>query len=159
MPYTRFDNNSIETLDSKTAIDEERRRAYLSTIKGVEDFPLEERIHSITLPTGLGKTLLAASWSVKLRARLQKEGINPKIIVSLPFLSIIEQTDDTYKRFLGKIYRKRADRLYSTSYSIADFKYRDGIDKEERSDNSIDFFISIELLSNLVYGMLNQAAA
>ena len=133
----------VESLNSDATINKERKKAYTSTIRAVEDFPLEERVHSITLPTGLGKTLLAASWAIKLRSRLKKKGVSSRIIVSLPFLSIIEQTDDVYKRFLDKLYRKRADRLYSTSYSIADFKYRDGIDKEERSDNSIDFFMSI----------------
>lgn len=133
----------VENLNSEATINEERKKAYASTLRTVEEFPLEERIHSITLPTGLGKALLAASWAIKLRSRLQERGIISKIIVSLPFLSIIEQTDDVYKSFLGKLYKERADRLYSTSYSIADFKFRDGIDKEERSDNSIDFFMSI----------------
>ena len=133
----------IKSLDKKATINKEREKAYITTIKNLERFPLNERIHSITLPTGLGKTLLSASWAIKLRSRLQKTGMTPKIIVALPFLSIIEQTDDVYTKILGDLYIKRADRLYTTRYSIADFKYKDGIDKEERSDNSTDFFLSI----------------
>ena len=133
----------IGTLNHGASINEERKRAYDSTIKEMDRISPDERIHSITLPTGLGKTLLAASWAIKLRARLQKTGVIPQIIVSLPFLSIIEQTDDVYKKVFKELHEERADRLYTTCYSIADFKYKDGLDREERSDNSMDFFLSI----------------
>lgn len=132
----------IGTLNRGTSINEQRKSAYDSTIMDMERISPDERIHSITLPTGLGKTLLSASWAIKLRARLQKTGVTPKIIVSLPFLSIIEQTDDVYKKIFRDLYKERADRLYTTCYSIADFEYKDGLDREERSDNSIDFSLS-----------------
>ena len=96
------------------------------------------------MPTGLGKTLLSASWALKLRNRIGKENkFIPKIIVSLPFLSIIEQTDDEYKKFLNDLYLRHEERLYFPSYSISDFRYRDGLDSQERSKNSIDFFLNI----------------
>jgi len=134
----------LRTLDTDGDMNEERRRAYRQTISGVSRFPLTERIHSITLPTGLGKTLLSVSWALKLRKRIEREeAVVPKIIVSLPFLSIIEQTDDVYKKFLGALYEREGDRLYMPRYSISDFKYRNGIDDEERSDNSVDFFLNI----------------
>ena len=115
----------IETLKHGASINEQRKSAYDSTIKNMDRILPNERIHSITLPTGLGKTLLSASWAIKLRARLQKAGVIPKIIVSLPFLSIIEQTDDVYKKVFRDLYKERADRLYTTCYSIADFEYKD----------------------------------
>mgnify|MGYP000375779498 CR=1 FL=1 len=125
-------------------IDSERNKAYKETIEGIDATPLDARIHSITLPTGLGKTLLSASWALKLRKRIERQcGFTPKIIVSLPFLSIIEQTDRVYRDFLGELYEKYQDRLYMPRYSIADFKYRDGVDDKERSDNSVDFFLNI----------------
>ena len=134
----------LRTLDTDGDMNEERRRAYRQTISGVSRFPLTERIHSITLPTGLGKTLLSVSWALKLRKRIEREeAVVPKIIVSLPFLSIIEQTDDVYKKFLGALYEREGDRLYMPRYSISDFKYRNGIDDKERSDNSVDFFLNI----------------
>ena len=134
----------LKTLNTEGDINEERGRAYEETISDVGIFPLTERIHSITLPTGLGKTLLSASWALKLRKRIEREEVvAPKIIVSLPFLSIIEQTDDVYKKFLGALYEKDKDRLYMPRYSISDFEYQNGIDDEERSDNSVDFFLNI----------------
>ncbi len=134
----------IKKFKKNRQINEDRNRAYKKTIDGINSFPLSERIHSITLPTGLGKTLLSASWVLKLRKRIEREnGFTPKIIVSLPFLSIIEQTDKVYKDFLGELYEKRQDRLYIPRYSIADFEYKDGVDDKERSDNSVDFFLNI----------------
>jgi CRISPR-associated helicase Cas3/CRISPR-associated endonuclease Cas3-HD len=134
----------LEKFEKTKPINKERNKAYRETIGGINTFPLNERIHSITLPTGLGKTLLSASWALKLRTRLEKEsGFTPKIIVSLPFLSIIEQTDEEYRKFLGELYEQHKDQLYMPRYSIADFEYKDGIDDEERSDNSVDFFLNI----------------
>lgn len=134
----------INKISDNKIINEERNKAYQETIQGVYSIPLDERIHSITLPTGLGKTLLSASWALKLRNRIEKETkFIPKIIVSLPFLSIIEQTDEEYKKFLGDLYSQHGERLYFPSYSISDFRYRDGIDDLERSKNSIDFFLNI----------------
>jgi CRISPR-associated endonuclease/helicase Cas3 len=134
----------LTKLEGGKLINEERNKAFEETIRNVNSFPLTERLHSITLPTGLGKTLLSASWAIKLRSRIKKENrFTPKIIVSLPFLSIIEQTNQTYKKFLDELYIKHKERLYLASYSIADFEYRDGGDELERSDNSIDFFLNI----------------
>ena len=133
----------LKKLGNGKPIDRERDKAYKETITGVNTFPLNERIHSITLPTGLGKTLLSASWALKLRKRIGDKGISPKIIVSLPFLSIIEQTDEEYKKFLGNLYEQYRNQLYLARYSIADFEYKDGVDDNERSDNSVDFFLNI----------------
>jgi len=133
----------ILKLEKNKLIDDERNKAYNETIRDIKSFPLSERVHSITLPTGMGKTLLSASWAIKLRRRIEDEyKFTPKIIVSLPFLSIIEQSDKIYKDVLKKIYTQHEERLYIASYSIAEFKYRDGIDDNERSDNSVDFFLN-----------------
>jgi len=49
-------------------------------------------IFSINLPTGLGKTLAAYNFAFKLRERRYRErGIAPRIIYTLPFLTVIDQ--------------------------------------------------------------------
>ncbi len=137
-------DNYINKISDDKTINNDRNKAYKETISGIYSIPSEERIHSITLPTGLGKTLLSASWAFKLRNIIEiNNHFIPKIIVSLPFLSIIEQTDAEYKKFLGDIYKQHEERLYFPSYSISDFRYRDGVDDSERSKNSIDFFLNI----------------
>jgi len=139
----------IQHIKAGKEIDVERTKAYNQTVSQIEQIPLSQRIHSITLPTGLGKTLLSASCALKLRERMRKEeDICPRIFVSLPFLSIIEQTDSVYKGdptyngFLWKWYEQHLDRLYMARYSIAPFKYRDS-EEDERSDNATDFYLAI----------------
>jgi len=66
IPDNLVDKHLKKLGDSKS-IDEERNKAYKETIADVNIFPLNERIHSITLPTGLGKTLLSSSMALKLR--------------------------------------------------------------------------------------------
>lgn len=136
-------DNYLKNFENNGEINEERKKAYQQTIGNICSFPLDERLHSITLPTGLGKTLLSASWALKMRHRiLEEDGFTPKIIVALPFLSIIEQTDAEFKNFLSGLYKEHEERLYMPRYSISDFEYRDGIDDNERSDSSIDFFLN-----------------
>ncbi len=59
------------------------------------------RIHTIALPTGTGKTLLGATWALSHRQRLTTAGSwPPKIIIVLPFLSIVDQTVKEYGELL-----------------------------------------------------------
>jgi CRISPR-associated endonuclease/helicase Cas3 len=85
----------------------------------------DQRICSLTAPTGLGKTLLAATWALTSRAKIGAEcGAVPRIILVLPYLSIIDQTAKTYEKLLSKgghtadgswllSCHSRSDRLYS----------------------------------------------
>jgi len=62
----------------------------------------KEKIFSLNVPTGSGKTLTSFSFALKLRSRVEKEiGFSPKIIYSLPFLSIIEQNYNIVKNVLN----------------------------------------------------------
>ncbi len=58
---------------------------------------------TLTLPTGVGKTLLAASWALQLRERMAQAATAtpPKIIIVLPFLAIIDQTEQEYRKLFG----------------------------------------------------------
>ncbi|MCL4537847.1 MAG: CRISPR-associated helicase Cas3' [Nitrospirae bacterium] len=58
---------------------------------------LDEKICSINLPTGLGKTLTSLSFALKLR---EKRGLNHRIIYALPFLSIIDQNSLVFESVL-----------------------------------------------------------
>ena len=72
---------------------DEVRVAFLSGLSATS----ETRILTMTLPTGTGKTLLGATWALEHRQRLSCNGSPaPKVIVVLPFLSIIDQTVKEY---------------------------------------------------------------
>jgi CRISPR-associated endonuclease/helicase Cas3 len=58
---------------------------------------------TLTLPTGVGKTLLAASWALSMRERMSNNAASlpPKIVIVLPYLSIIDQTEQEYRKLFG----------------------------------------------------------
>ena len=93
----------------------------------------KERIFSLTAPTGSGKTLLAATWAFKLREKIASEtGNPPKIIVVLPFLSIIDQTTKVYRDLLRTGGCEADGAWLLTSHSLADRKYADWLEEGEK---------------------------
>jgi CRISPR-associated endonuclease/helicase Cas3 len=60
----------------------------------------KERILSLSVPTGGGKTLAAMAFALK-RAALEREQYR-RIIVVIPYLSIIEQNAEVYARVFGE---------------------------------------------------------
>ena len=59
------------------------------------------RLQTLTLPTGTGKTLLGATWAFAHRQRFSIDGNRPpKIVIVLPFLSIVDQTMKEYSELL-----------------------------------------------------------
>jgi len=79
-----------------------RNQIYEEAMDRIKSWNLDQKIISLNVPTGTGKTLTALSISLKLRTRLEKEkNIKPRIIYALPFLSIIDQN---YGVFDGVIF-------------------------------------------------------
>ena len=73
------------------------RRQVLNDCLDAASFP--ERLLSLTVPTGGGKTLSAMAFALK-RAALHPDAYR-RIIVVIPYLSIIEQNADVYARIFG----------------------------------------------------------
>ena len=72
-----------------------KNEAFFSVLDSIDNrFDPTQRFYSITLPTGLGKTFtsLGAALSIKARARLT----DGKIIIAIPFTSIIDQNFGVY---------------------------------------------------------------
>jgi CRISPR-associated endonuclease/helicase Cas3 len=76
------------------------------------------------LPTGTGKTLLAATWLLQHRADRPAADPPPLVLIVLPFLSIIDQTTKEYQGLLKGLgldpgdlisYHSLSDRTYDTS--------------------------------------------
>lgn len=72
-----------------------RTKAYQEVME--RETNINERIYSLNLPTGLGKTLISLSFALKLKDQLRAEGANPRIIYALPFLSVIDQNSKVFE--------------------------------------------------------------
>ena len=98
-------------------------------------------IESVTLPTGLGKTMVAAQWALK---HMYESSTNRKVIVVLPFLSIIDQTVKEYKKLFAKY---DSEALILEAHSIAERKYKnddtEDADSEQSNkyNNAVDFLV------------------
>jgi len=92
------------------------------------------RVLTMTLPTGTGKTLLAATWALETRERLRREDDTlPLVLIVLPFLTVIEQTADEYaKLFPGSFESGRITNYHSLS---------DRTFAPDLEDQSQDFFL------------------
>ncbi len=88
---------------------------------------LNHRIFTLTAPTGIGKTMTALDFALKLKKKLRDEtNIEIRIIYALPFINIIEQALKEYTHTLPK------DVKILGHYQFADVF---GDDKENGSDS------------------------
>lgn len=85
-------------------------------------------LFTLTAPTGIGKTLTALDFALKLREKLPDR---PQIITALPFINIIEQTLDEYEKVLGS----------SGARILGHYQYADifgDLDQELKDDGELD---------------------
>src|SRR5262249_48363769 len=91
------------------------------------------RLQTMTLPTGTGKTLLAATWALTLRQQLGEGGMMPRIVIVLPYLAIIDQTVKEYQElFKGHVGEGDLLSYHSLSERVFD---------PELEEGSNDFFL------------------
>lgn len=75
-----------------------RNEIYQTICRSVDSLDIKDRILSINVPTGTGKTLTGFSFALKLREKLcVSESMVPRIIYCLPFLSVIEQNCSVFE--------------------------------------------------------------
>ena len=109
-----------------------RKQARAEVIKNTIN-DKKSKVYSMTAPTGIGKTLLGATWALMKREFIEKEaGVPPKIIVVMPYLSIIEQTAKEYKSLLELGGHDVDGSWFLTSHSLSERKY--GPDLEESAE-------------------------
>ena len=141
--------------EAKKEINKIREEAYEDVNNSIDDLDSDDRILSINLPTGSGKTLTALSSAFKLRKKIEEnEGFEPKIIYSLPFLSIIDQNSSVFREVLAdkvgydwknifemgdeekdELLREEIpSNLLLTHHHLADVKYKEKIDENETYD-------------------------
>jgi CRISPR-associated endonuclease/helicase Cas3 len=116
---------------TSSTINKLKNDAYFSVIKSLEDkFQTSNHFYSITLPTGLGKTLTSLGASLKLKelAKL-KEG---KIIIAIPFTSIIDQNYEVYR----EVFKNPENNLLLKHHHLAEPAYNEGEDSVRDTEES-----------------------
>ncbi|MDG6922909.1 MAG: CRISPR-associated helicase Cas3' [Nitrososphaerota archaeon] len=96
-----------------------------------EEVALDQRLYSLTAPTGSGKTLSALYFALRLRERRQTGAASPRIIYVAPFLSIIDQTLEVFKSALGEISNESG--IILAHHHLCEMKYKN---KDEDEDYS-----------------------
>ncbi len=82
----------------KTEIDKLKNQAYFTTLENLEKiFNPDIHLYSISLPTGLGKTITSLAAAEKLK---QLAGLSGSTIINIPFTSIIDQNFEVYHRII-----------------------------------------------------------
>ncbi|MCK5606569.1 CRISPR-associated endonuclease Cas3'', partial [Candidatus Pacearchaeota archaeon] len=114
------------------SIDELREVAYQEIKSSLLNLDAKkDRILSINLPTGSGKTLAGFSFALNLRDKIKKEiGFTPKLIYSLPFLSIIDQNSEVISNVLKIEKKEIPSNLMLIHHHLADVKYKEEKDNE-----------------------------
>jgi CRISPR-associated endonuclease/helicase Cas3 len=111
-----LDKNNINSL---------RNQIYEEAVERINSWNLDEKILSLNVPTGTGKTLAALSLSLKLRDRLKNERkFMPRIIYALPFLSIIDQNYEVFKSVVANKEDLEDSRRLLKHHHLADVKYK-----------------------------------
>ncbi|MGQ9622933.1 MAG: CRISPR-associated helicase Cas3' [Candidatus Caldatribacteriaceae bacterium] len=98
--------------------------------------PLSQRFFTLTAPTGSGKTLTVLNAVLILRQRLKEAfGFSPRIIYTLPFTSIIDQTYQVLYELMGETLPGfvSAPSVYLLKHHhLAEISYKDLEDEEPR---------------------------
>ena len=136
----------LQNLKSKTEnkMNQIRNLLRKSVLESVEETKFEKvtgKIFTITAPTGSGKTLTALDAALKLREKFKKEkGYTPRIIYSLPYISIIEQTLKVIDSLLNQIpdYKNNREKYFVAHYHLAENAKEKDIEEDEIDYNEID---------------------
>lgn len=117
--------------NARSIIDELKNEAFFNSLENLgRVFTHKQHIYSLTLPTGLGKTLTAYAIADKLR---QLTGhTKAKIIINIPFTSIIDQNFEVYREVLGT----DSSHILLKHHHLAEPIYKDGSERVYDFDKS-----------------------
>jgi CRISPR-associated endonuclease/helicase Cas3 len=137
--------------ENKSNINHIRNEIRKSVLKNIRDPQnTNQRIFTLTAPTGTGKTLTSLSAALILRNKLKeafKLENEPRIIYSLPFTSIIDQNYNVFDGVLSQIkdFEKRESEYLLKHHYLSEIFYKTGsIDKEKDVDESLALIESWE---------------
>lgn len=113
----------------QTALNQLRERAFQEVDRTPID--LSQHFYRLNLPTGMGKTLASLHFALRLREKIeQQQGVKPRIIYSLPFLSVIDQTANVLKEVFSVNGVEEDHQLWLAHHHLADIRYTTKQDDE-----------------------------
>ncbi len=78
-------------------INQQKNKAYFESIDNLSKaFSPSQHLYSITLPTGLGKTITSLAIGMKMKQLLADYQQDAKIVIAIPFTSIIDQNYEVF---------------------------------------------------------------
>jgi CRISPR-associated endonuclease/helicase Cas3 len=112
-------------------IDQLKNEAYYAVIEKIErDFSNSQRFYSITMPTGLGKTLTALGAALKLKEKAVLH--TGKIIIAIPFTSIIDQNYQVY----NEVFTNPDNTFLLKHHHLSEPEYKEGEDDVRDNNQS-----------------------
>ncbi len=136
LPPCLIDNYIISKTTEKQRKEPLNQKRTIVRQQIIQNSSIDPNIESVTLPTGLGKTLVAAQWALTHR---MGSPVSRKVIIVLPFLSIIDQTVKEYRQLFSGC---NAENIILEAHSIAGRQYKEGEDQDIDNDynKAVDFF-------------------
>ncbi|MBM7685904.1 CRISPR-associated helicase Cas3' [Defluviitalea raffinosedens] len=117
-------------------LNDTRQEAYDEIME--KSIHLSQRIYSINLPTGLGKTFCSVAFALKLREKIQNEcNITPRIIYCLPFLSVIDQNASIIEDILKKNGVDASQDILLKHHHLSECYFRSGESEFESNEARI----------------------
>ena len=112
-------------------MDELREAIFQDADAVIKVIDLNQKLFSLNVPTGTGKTLTSLAVALTLRKRIhQQRGIQSRIIYALPFTSIIDQNFDVFQ----KVFQEPGSDLLLKHHHLADVIYRPTINNGNEYD-------------------------
>jgi CRISPR-associated endonuclease/helicase Cas3 len=133
----------------KYEIDRLKNEAFYSSAEHLQKvFNKNQHIYSVTLPTGLGKTITAYNLADKMRKLLGFH--DSKIIINIPFTSIIDQNFEVYSKILETTdtnvllkHHHLAEPVYKSTENVADFYQSKFLIETWQSDTVVTTFVQL----------------
>jgi CRISPR-associated endonuclease/helicase Cas3 len=133
----------------ESEINKLKNEAFYSSVEHLRKiFDKNKHIYSITLPTGLGKTITA--FNIADRMRKLTGFKNTKIIINIPFTSIIDQNFEVYADILETKdtnvllkHHHLAEPVYKVSENISDYHQSKFLIETWQSDTVVTTFVQL----------------
>ncbi|WP_240371982.1 CRISPR-associated helicase Cas3' [Anoxybacteroides rupiense] len=107
-----------------------RNRMYKTVMERIEQMARanpDQKLFTLTAPTGAGKTLLSLSVALKWREQAEKQyGYSPKIIYALPFTSVIDQNEQVIRDLFSPLhdFHENEQRYLVKHHHLSTFQYK-----------------------------------